>query len=723
MSKLSRLDFPKILSIAMKVASVLLGVIYFWGVLCTDVFSRSIYSMHSIAPDHISRIVLAVIRMIHCGGAGVAIVLPWFPMKYLKRAGRYFLPIVTIVNIAFFNDILTCYMGLNYVNNAASFYRVTQYIIENVLLVIIGGLNWAEGILNKEYLYKFEKKQFWLDVLYTLLIVIFACIMMAPHNTLLAFFGPLKQQPVDFTISHRVFIYACFLIPFVGMFALRNRTPELRHYVCLFISMAVFFGYFAEYSFNTYKNAFDCIAHGIKTNDVNSFPLHLCNTAVLIMFGAMIFKSKPLFYFNYLINILGAFFAVILPDTSGDAFYSWNIHYWENHLWVIALPFLARGLDLFPRPKLKFVLYALATFTGYFILVAAVDCIVGYDWSTGEGANYFFLNTDKYADFLKLKTIRDYQININGHIIFWLYWLMTYIVYVAFVFGVWGLFSLGYIISDTHYDLMVRNKKKRQELKAIALRKKNGYVFEETDMIEIKEFTKIYDKDKVPAVDNVTLTVNPGDIFGFLGHNGAGKSTLIKCLIGAQSITSGTIEVFGHNIATDPLETKKLIGYVPDNHATYEGLTGREYINYIANLYLVSTEDRKERLAKYADLFKISDALDKPIKSYSHGMKQKITIIASLIHDPKVWILDEPLTGLDPTSCYQIKECMREHASKGNIVFFSSHVIDVVENVCNRIGVISHGQLIYEGYVEEIKKSHKSLEKIYLKYVTNAESR
>ena len=121
-------------------------------------------------------------------------------------------------------------------------------------------------------------------------------------------------------------------------------------------------------------------------------------------------------------------------------------------------------------------------------------------------------------------------------------------------------------------------------------------------MIEIKNFTKTYDKDKVPAVNNVTLTVNPGDIFGFLGHNGAGKSTLIKCLIGAQSITSGTIEVFGHNITTDPLATKKLIGYVPDNHATYEGLTGREYINYIANLYLVSTEERKERLVKYADL-------------------------------------------------------------------------------------------------------------------------
>ena len=723
MSKIANINYKRIISISAKVIAVMLGIVYFWGVLCTDFFGRSIYNMQAIAPDIPYRILLGITRIIFCGSAGLAIVVPFFPMKYLKRAARYYLPIALIINFVFIYDILTAYMGENFVNDAKSYYRVTQFIIQNALVFLISALTWVEAIINKDYKYKFEKKTFWLDVLYVVLIIAFANLMFAPHNTLLCFFGPLKQQPVDFTRIHRLFIYSCFLIPFVGMFLFRNKSPELRHYICLFISMAVFFGYFNEYSFATYQHAFECILKGQKTGDVNSFPLHLCNTAVIIMFAAMIFKSKPLFYFNYLINILGAFFAVILPDTSGDAFYSWTIHFWENHLWVIALPFLARGLDLFPRPKVKYVLYAVATFTGYFLLVATVDCLIGYDNVTGQGANYFFLNTHKYSDFLKVNQVRNYQWNFNGHIVYWLYWLLIYIVYVVFVFGIWGLFSLGFVISDTHYDIMVRNKKKKLEQKAIALRKKNGITFEETDMIEIKNFTKTYDKDKVPAVNNITLTVNPGDIFGFLGHNGAGKSTLIKCLIGAQSITSGTIEVFGHNITTDPLETKKLIGYVPDNHATYEGLTGREYINYIANLYLVSTEERKERLVKYADLFKISDALDKPIKSYSHGMKQKITIIASLIHEPKVWILDEPLTGLDPTSCYQIKECMREHAKKGNIVFFSSHVIDVVENVCNRIAVISHGEIIFESYLDEIAKTGKSLEDIYLQYVTNAESR
>lgn len=241
-------------------------------------------------------------------------------------------------------------------------------------------------------------------------------------------------------------------------------------------------------------------------------------------------------------------------------------------------------------------------------------------------------------------------------------------------------------------------------------------------MIQIEHLTKVYGKDNRKAVDDFSLEVYPGDVFGFLGHNGAGKSTVIKCLIGAHPITEGSIRIFGHDITTDPIETKKLIGYVPDNHAMYEGLTGREYLNYIANLYLVSTEERRERLEKYASLFHIADALDKPIKSYSHGMKQKVTIIASLIHEPKVWILDEPLTGLDPTSIYQIKQCMKEHAAKGNIVFFSSHVIDVVQTVCNRVAVIGHGKLILTADLKELTSKKESLEDIYLRYVTNAES-
>ena len=221
-------------------------------------------------------------------------------------------------------------------------------------------------------------------------------------------------------------------------------------------------------------------------------------------------------------------------------------------------------------------------------------------------------------------------------------------------------------------------------------------------------------------MDDFSLTIKDGEVFGFLGHNGAGKSTTIKSLVGIQSITSGQMLVDGYDVAIQPVEAKLRIGYVSDNHAVYERLTGREYINYVADLYMVSKEDRDERIAKYLKMFKLEDAIDREIKGYSHGMKQKIVVIASLIHNPKVWVLDEPLTGLDPTSSFQIKECMREHANYGNIVFFSSHVIEVVEKICDKICIINHGKLECVHSLKDLKEQNISLEELYLKYVTNA---
>lgn len=240
-------------------------------------------------------------------------------------------------------------------------------------------------------------------------------------------------------------------------------------------------------------------------------------------------------------------------------------------------------------------------------------------------------------------------------------------------------------------------------------------------MVEIKHFTKIYSGSDKPSVDDLNLTIKDGEVYGFLGHNGAGKSTTIKSLVGIQSITSGQMIVDGFDVQKQPVEAKLRIGYVSDNHAVYERLTGREYINYIADLYMVKKEDRDERISKYTKMFKLEDAIDREIKSYSHGMKQKIVVIASLIHDPKVWVLDEPLTGLDPTSAYQIKECMKEHASRGNIVFFSSHVIEVVEKICTSICIIGHGKLQCQYSLKELKEKGISLEDLYLKYVSGEE--
>ena len=235
----------------------------------------------------------------------------------------------------------------------------------------------------------------------------------------------------------------------------------------------------------------------------------------------------------------------------------------------------------------------------------------------------------------------------------------------------------------------------------------------------LRNFTKRYAKSSVYAVKDVNLEVNGGEIFGFLGPNGAGKSTIIKTIVGIQPITSGEIEVCGYDVQTQSVMAKKQIGFVPDHYALYEKLTGREYINYIADLYEVNQNDRDERINKYVHLFELDNAFDNQMKTYSHGMKQKIAIMAALVHNPKVWILDEPLTGLDPNSIFQVKECMKNHAKEGNIVFFSSHIIDVVERICDRIGIIKKGQLQVVKNVKDILDNKEPLEDFYMDIIEN----
>lgn len=235
-------------------------------------------------------------------------------------------------------------------------------------------------------------------------------------------------------------------------------------------------------------------------------------------------------------------------------------------------------------------------------------------------------------------------------------------------------------------------------------------------MIKINNLSKRYKNSANFAVENLSLTINDGEVFGFIGANGAGKSTTIKCLTGILPYTDGQIEIAGFDLAKDPISAKKNIGYVSDNHSVYDKLSGREYVNFLANVYGVSKEMRDKRLNELAIRFDLQDKLDNSIKSYSHGMKQKICVIGALIHEPKVWILDEPLTGLDPKSAKELKGLMREHCEKGNVVFFSSHVLEVVEKLCDRIAIIKSGKIIATFTMSELeeKQQGKTLEDIFL---------
>lgn len=235
-------------------------------------------------------------------------------------------------------------------------------------------------------------------------------------------------------------------------------------------------------------------------------------------------------------------------------------------------------------------------------------------------------------------------------------------------------------------------------------------------MLNIKDVSKSYNKGAVRAVDSLNLHVRNGEIFGFLGPNGAGKTTTIKMIVGLLNQDSGSITIRGFDNQKQSLEAKKRIGYVPDNPDIYDKLTGLEYLNFMADVYEVPLKERKDRIAYFLDMFDLKEAAKDIIKSYSHGMKQKIVLTGALIHDPELWILDEPLVGLDPKSAHILKELMREHCDKGNSVFFSTHVLEVAERLCDRIGIINRGKLIAIGTVDELKKGENAdtLENIFL---------
>ncbi len=234
-------------------------------------------------------------------------------------------------------------------------------------------------------------------------------------------------------------------------------------------------------------------------------------------------------------------------------------------------------------------------------------------------------------------------------------------------------------------------------------------------MLEIRNFSKTYKKGK-KAVDNLTLTVEAGDIYGFIGHNGAGKSTTIKSVVGVLDFEEGEILIDGKSIRKSPVECKKVTAYIPDNPDIYEHLTGVKYLNFIGDIYEVPSKIRKERIAKYGDLLEITGSLGDLISSYSHGMKQKVALISALIHQPKLMVLDEPFVGLDPKASITLKNIMHEMCGNGSAIFFSTHVLEVAEKLCNKIAIIKDGRLIVSGETEKVT-GDESLENLFLEVI------
>ena len=546
--------------------------------------------------------------------------------------------------------------------------------------------------------------------------------------------GDKTHNPVDFSIYHRMYIYFLIvLIPVLLYFSLRNAHQYKIRYFLLVISLGTCIGFFSIFDWSDLVQPWQ-------------WPLHLCNTAMILMVIILIFMPKRLFYFTYFINVFGAALAFLMPNYTETlpVFDPTVVRFWYNHMIAFWMPLLCVALKLYDRPKLKQYGYSIVGFTGYFLLAFILNTVFtgfkgtvvhyfGRDFTICD-TNFFFINdtfiAKKLGSWAERLFALDFVIPINGRdfTIHPVYQLIFFGTYVLIGFGVWFIYQLFFDIADSHYDLHIRLKGIRLDKIALQGSLQGRSLDEPMDkdsvnQLKLEHFSKKYSTNRYYAVKDANLEVNCGEVFGFLGPNGAGKSTIIKSIVGIQPITEGKITICGYDIKVQPVQAKSRIGFVPDHYALYEKLTGREYLNYIADIYDVSQEDRDARLSEYIKIFELEASIDNKIKTYSHGMKQKITLISALVHDPKLLILDEPLTGLDPTSIYQVKEQMKRHAKKGNIVFFSSHLIDIVEKLCDRIAIIKKGHIKCITTVDEIEKTGMSLEEFYMSIINQEEEK
>ena len=643
-------------------------------------------------------ILMVLLRWSTLVALGFLIIGPFYKGKSFGLYSSVYGPVIGVLNLVFYDYNMKAWGP-----DVAVPWRSTLFIIEQVLLIVIGLYQLFNFLKNKNY------KE--LKIVNCILVIVgmYICFLYQPVFNI--FLGERGAETNNFSTEHILMLLLLFVSLIVLYLLMRNKSySDKRAFFAAMVIAGIMNWFYWQYS------------------SVGSLPLHLCHTALFIMFIAFIFNVKDVFYFTYFVNVIGALFAIFLPDVETDFYSLDSVRYWMNHIFDVIIPVLGVALKVFPRPTIKYMGKAIGVFTGYFLMVMFVNA-----WfSNYTTVDFFFINSPFFFNQIGMEPtlMYNYMVTLQyGDLIFRfypLYHAIVYVVFVALMFVMWFIYDSLFHVADAHYELHVKKKLLKQQYEDIKKllngRSLQEPIYEEGEnMIEIKNFTKVYSGSEKPSVDNFSLTIQGGEVFGFLGHNGAGKSTTIKAIVGIHSITSGNIYVDGYDVEKQPVEAKLRIGYVSDNHAVYEKLTGREYINYIADLYMVPQEERDERLDKYAKMFKLEHAIDREIKSYSHGMKQKIVVIASLIHDPKVWILDEPLTGLDPTSSYQIKECMKEHAARGNIVFFSSHVIEVVEKVCTKICIINGGKLQCVYSLQELKEKGISLEELYLKYVTNGE--
>ena len=632
----------------------------------------------------------------------VTVMYPFFKDRVPLAApvARYFAPAVYAV--AFAALPLLC-RGLDGDLSEAFYWRLFVFALEIGVGLALSVFNMLDG--KRE---KYSGKQ-WIKIsLITVGMILINLPVWVPQSIFGE--GSSDMLILDLNIYHRLTLYAGFAFGLAIHFLFRKCTYDERRYALTFISIATMISFCFNYDFSTFITP-------------TSWPLHLCNTAMFVFPLVLVFKMNRLYYFTLFINVLGAFFAMAMPNTNEvGILHESMFEFWINHYIAFLIPILIISLGIFERPKWKQFTYSLVAFFGYYAFVLFMNAwLTNYD----SEVDFFFINSDfiaeklgKWAEDIRNITV-SFDIGELNFLFYPVYQILFFAVYILLSFAMWFLYEQAFEVTDVYAIISERNSKIQADRLALEVHLAGRSMQEPMNphnegKLILRHFSKRYSTSDVYSAYDVNLEIDGGQIFGFLGPNGAGKSTIIKSIVGIQTITSGEIEVSGYDVEKQSVGAKMQIGFVPDHYALYENLTGREYLNYIADLYNVSKADRDERIADFVGRFRLEAAIDNPMKTYSHGMKQKVTLMSALVHSPKVWILDEPLTGLDPESIFQVKEAMKEHAAKGNIVFFSSHIIDVVENICDRIAIIRKGQILCSKTVAEIKESGTPLEKFYM---------
>lgn len=501
--------------------------------------------------------------------------------------------------------------------------------------------------------------------------------------------------------THRVFVYLTFLLPILYFCLLYPQDYSHRRYLLYVIASGALFAYASIRRYETWTSVY-------------SLPLHLCNTAMYIMPLTLIFKNYWLFYFTMFVNVIGAFFALMMPNFS-DAlpiFGNQTFEFYINHMYATFMPVLIILLKIYERPKWKYFLYSMIGFLAYFVLVAALDI---YFDGQGISVDFFFLNSDFIVD--KLGSWAE-NIYLGGLVVFenggFTYTIRVpylvgfFLTYVLLSLGMWFIYEVLFVLVDGKIAIMdkaISRKERKKDFTPIA----NHEI-----SLVATNVSKSYPGNTSPSLKNFSISLHPGKIYGFLGNNGAGKSTFIKACVGLHDFQQGSIKICGYDISFEAQKAKSVMAYVPDHYALEEQLSGREYVSYMASLYQVRPEKQKELVEHFLPLLSLVKAYDRPIRTYSHGMKQKITLLGALVHSPEIIILDEPLTGVDPESVYEIKKVLLQIAEEGRLVFFSSHMIDIVEAICDQAIIIKNGEFVDSIDLNSISKKGGSIEEALL---------